>query len=110
MMDMNLNLDVTMESAGHTVVHHGPGIHQGFFDSSFFHCRADTQSIDFDSVVTTILVANGARPACMATMVKQVDASPTAIALIKSIIVLDHAPFSIKCNKSSATNCFLSNK
>ena len=24
-MDMNLNLDVTMESAGHTVVHHGPG-------------------------------------------------------------------------------------
>lgn len=71
----------------------------GFFDSSFFHCRADTQSIDFDSVVTTILVANGARPACMATMVKQADASPTAIALTKSIIVLDHAPFSIKCNK-----------
>ena len=46
MMDMNLNLDVTMESAGHTVVHHGPGIHQGFFDSSFFTVeRTRSQSI-----------------------------------------------------------------
>lgn len=99
-MDMNLNLDVTTESAGHIVVHHGPGIHQGFVRFKFFHCKADTQSIDFDSVVTTILVANGARLACMATMVKQADASPTAIALIKSIIVLDHAPFliEIECN------------
>ena len=30
MMDMNLNLDVTMGSAGHIVEHHGRGIYQGF--------------------------------------------------------------------------------
>ena len=29
MMDMNSNLDVTMGSAGHIVVHHGRGINQG---------------------------------------------------------------------------------
>jgi len=92
MMDMNLNLDVTMESVGHIAVHHGPG-----------KSGQANLSIDFDSVqevLTDILVANGARPACMATMVKQVDANPTAIASIKSITVLDHAPFliEIECN------------
>ena len=30
MMDMNLNLDVTMGSAGHIVEHHGRGIYLGF--------------------------------------------------------------------------------
>ena len=52
-------------------------------------------------MLTFNLVANGARPACMATMVKQVGARPTAIALIKLIIVLDHAPFLIETKEYS---------
>ena len=78
------------------------------------------------SVKTWILVANGVRPVCMVTMAKQLNASQTAIALIKSIIALDRVPFLInktwhirmqhqiaswECNITlSATNCYLSNK